>query len=553
MVEQLHSLLLSSALLRLFLIISLGYVVGKIRIFGVSLNVAAILFVGLGFGMWDAEGFRLPEEIPILGLIFFVYSIGIQSGPAFFGLFRKRGLADSLLVITVLSAAFVATRLIGQALGLSRELIAGGYSGALTNTAALAAVTETVFEQSVAGGLSAGEAMIKAGIPTTAYGVAYPFGVLGSILAMRALAYYAGEMLEREKQEYRSEKKTGPALETGQFSLENPELAGKKFSELSLPEKTGMVFTRMEHHGFTSLINDESVFHLGDQIFGVGPAGCLIRAREVVGREMPASLAVAAQIEHRDLVMTNRRLAGKTLAEIRGSLGYGALISRLKRGYTVLPLDPDVRLQYGDKLRIVCYANNVEDVSASLGDQLQDLAEGDFLSIALGIILGILVGMIPLPLPTGGSLKLGFAGGPLLIAILLGRLGRTGPVIWTMPINTGLTIRQLGIYLFMAGIGIRAGGSFLVVLQNDGWKLLLLGATATLVTAFLTIILGRLFLKLETIPLLGLMSGIQGQPACLAFAETLAENRAPNIYYATIQPVSMLTKIILVQVLFLPG
>lgn len=548
----LHNLFVSSPPLLLFSIIGLGYFLGHIRIRGFQLNVAAVLFVGLGFGIWDAKAFALPEPIYVIGLILFVYSVGLQSGPVFFRIFRERGFKVYLLALSALFSSFILTLLLGRLLDIPSEMLAGIYSGALTNTPSLAASTDSVRELAANASWTADVVARKLTAPTLGYSISYPFGSIAVILSMQLLAWLLGVSFKDERERYQRQFLEKQDLLVTQFKVCNPALFGKTVEEAKLAALTGLVFSRLKQGDGISVVTPESLLGEGDILVGVGTRESVEKALLVVGPvEENDQVSFAPDLENRDIVVTNRGIVGIHVWELNSDQGFGAVISRVRRGPTNLPIDRSTTLEFGDQIRVVTYPERMDRTCALFGDPVKDLSETDFLSVSLGLILGILLGMVPFPLPNGSVLRLGFAGGPLIVALILGNLGRSGPIIWTMPLNANLTLRQLGLHLFLAGIGIKAGGGLWEVLQAEGLRLLLVGGVLTLFTALFTLLVGHLLLRIEMIAVFGITAGIFTQPASLVFAGELSESDAPNHYFAAIQPLSMILKIIGAQMIVL--
>ncbi|NLI76739.1 MAG: transporter [Candidatus Riflebacteria bacterium] len=548
----LHDLFAHSPPLRIFTIIGLGYFLGHIRIRGCQLNVAAVLFVGLAFGIWDAQAFALPEPIYVLGLMLFVYSVGLQSGPVFVRIFRERGFKVNVLAVSALAFSFVLTIVLGRGLGIPSGMLAGVYAGALTNTSSLAAATDCVREQAEDAGWPADLAARRISAPTLGYSICYPFGSIGVILCMQMLAWLLKVPFREEREAFLARSQANQNLLVKPFRITNPALFGRKVEEAKLTTLTGLVFTRLQHAGAIALVTPESLLQEQDVIVGVGTAESVGKASTIVGPvEENDQVSFSRQLENRDLVVTNKAIVGTHVWQWNFDHGFKAVISRVRRGSTTLPIDHTTTLEFGDQIRVVTYPERMEQTCALFGNPVKDLSETDFLSVSLGLILGILLGMVPIPLPNGTVLRLGFAGGPLIVALLLGYLGRSGPIIWTMPVNANLTLRQLGLHLFLAGIGIKAGGGFLAVFQAEGLRLFAAGAVLTLATAAFTLLVGYLVLRIEMIALLGITSGVFTQPASLVFAGELSESEAPNHYFAAIQPLAMIVKIIGAQMIVL--
>jgi putative transport protein len=254
-------------------------------------------------------------------------------------------------------------------------------------------------------------------------------------------------------------------------------------------------------------------------------------------------------IGYRDLVVINRKVAGMPIEELSLSVQSPVIVSRIRRGGVQITPVPGTTLEFGDHVRVVAHKNALGRVTQVIGNPLKDISEADFLSFSFGLVLGVAIGMIPIPFFGGHSIKLGFAGGPLVVGLVLGRLGRTGPIVWTMPSNASLTLRQLGILFFLAGIGTRAGGSFVHAFVTQGLTLFLTGAFLTTASACLVLVIARKVFKYDMVSAYGILAGIHTQPAALAFSNTHTGSESSNISYAAVYPVALISKIVLAQLL----
>jgi putative transport protein len=287
-----------------------------------------------------------------------------------------------------------------------------------------------------------------------------------------------------------------------------------------------------------------------DQVVAVGTAEALVRAKLLFGEECSEHLPAPQEggISYRRIFVSNRKVVGRTVAQARLDR-FHATITRLRRGDVDFVPAPETVLELGDRIRVVAPASELDRISTFLGDSIRALSETDFLSMSLGIVLGVLVGMIPLPLPNGMSFKLGFAGGPLIVALIVGRLERSGPITWGLPFSANLVLRQLGLVFFLAAIGTRAGQGFGATFTRGGGPLIAAGALVTGVVAVAGILAGYRYLKLPMSAVMGMVSGMHTQPACLAYAVQQSGNDMPNEWYANVYPASMIAKILLAQVL----
>jgi putative transport protein len=319
---------------------------------------------------------------------------------------------------------------------------------------------------------------------------------------------------------------------------------------LSLHRDAGFVLSRMRRGDLVSLVYAETTLAHGDLVVAVGDRTALERARAIFGEESPERIyAENTEFDYRRIEVSDKRVVGKTISSLRLQELLDATVTRVRRGDTDFVPSGSTVLERGDRVRVITWAGNMERVVRFFGDSIRSATEMDLLSLSLGIMCGILLGLLPIPLPGGGTFTLGFAGGPLVAGLILGRMGRSGRIAWAMPFAVNQTLRQVGLALFLAGVGTKAGAGLIPTLWGGGWKLLLLGAVITTVLAVVTMVAGGRSLRLSFPAAMGMMSGIQTQPACLAFANERSGSNAPNVWYASVYPISMIAKIMLAQLL----
>lgn len=546
-VAEFIDLLANNKLLLLFIVIGLGYLVGSIKVFGFNLGIAAVLFVGIAFGALDKR-LALPEEIYIIGLVVFVYALGLQAGPGFFASFQKRGVKFSLIAVSVLTAGALVAALVGNLLGMSAPSIAGLFCGALTNTPALAAAVEAV--KNLAGSYPAGLTEIYMQSPVVTYGLAYPFGVFGVILWLYVFSRFYKVDFAKEAAD-RSSSDVPEEIVFQTFRITNPAVAGTTAEHaLELLGNAGFTLSRVKHGDAIRIVQPDTVLQQNDLVVAVGTPSALSRATVLFGeRSMEAIAQQRDDTSYAQLFISNKQVVGRTIRELQTSKQFEGAITRLRRAGVEFVPKPDTILEMGDQIMVVIPRRQEERVSKFFGNSIQALSETDFLSLSLGIVLGVFLGMIPLPLPGGGEFKLGFAGGPLVAGLILGRLERTGPIQWGLPHAANLVLRQIGLVFFLAAIGTKAGYGFGETFQSGSWGLFLAGGAVTTFVTVSVIMIGYRYLKLPMLGVMGMMSGIQTQPACLAYANQQAESDLPNVWYATVQPASMIAKIMLAQII----
>jgi putative transport protein len=513
--------LLASPLLLLFLVAALGDLLGRLKVAGFSLGVSAVLFVGLGFGALHPE-LKLPEVVYQLGLVLFVYTIGLASGPGFVAAFRTRGLRDNLFVLALLSVSGGLVAAAHALFGWSGAVTAGVFTGAFTNTPALAGVLQALQGR----GLS--EAAL--GEPVLGYSVTYPVGVIGMLLAIsilrrrfRPVSGRAGPLVHQSVQVSFPDAPLGPQVR----------------------------LARLQHGGQLMVAGPAVRLAAGDVVSVVGEQADVEAATRLLGQPTDLQLEAGREgLDMRRIAVSHAALVGRTVGDLHLPERFGALVTRIRRGDVDLLAHEDTVLELGDRLRVVAPPAQLGAVARLLGDSARRLSEAHMLSFGLGIALGLLLGLVPLPLPGGGSFHLGFAGGPLLVGLLLGALGHTGPLVWPLPQGVNLSLRQLGLTLFLAGVGTRSGWAFATTFGGSlGLSLFVAGAIITTGVALLTLWAGHRVLRLPFDHVSGLLAGLQTQPAVLAFASEQSGNEAPNVAYAGVYPLAMVAKIVIAQLL----
>jgi putative transport protein len=527
-VQPLIEILSNNPLLTLFLVAGLGFTLGKIKIAGVSIGVAAVLFVGLGVGALDAT-IALPDVILSLGLVIFVYTIGLSSGPGFIVSFKKRGIATTLLTWLCLMVTAGIWYGASRMLSISPEIAVGGFTGSLSNTAALAAVMEMVKGSSG---------------PGVGYAITYPMGVVSLLVCM---VIYAN-----------AKRKTGTlappareALLNRTIRVSNPEVVGQTIHEIMEDNHFGLVFGRIKRGDSVQIAESSIRLELGDLITAVGPESHMVQAIKVIGEDAGVRLELdRTEYDYRRIVVSNPMVFGLTLAELNLPQKYDAVMTRLQRGEVEILPDGGTILEPGDRVRIVTHRDNMTRISKYLGDSYRALSEIDILSFALGIALGLLIGLIPVHLPGGLVFKLGNAGGPLVVALVLGALHRTGPINWSLPYSANLTLRQIGLVFFLAAVGVKSGFAFREALATGaGVTTFLVGAVATAISASIFLGLGSKIFKVSGATMMGMVSGVHTQPAALGFSIEETKSDQPNVGYASVFPVASVSKIILAQIL----
>lgn len=522
--------LLTNNYFALFLIVALGFILGRIKIFGLSLDVSAVIFVALVFGHF---GIVIPTDFQYLGLVLFIFTIGVQAGPGFFESFKKEGRQlATFATLLILSAALISAGVI-FIFNVDKNIAVGLLTGALTSTPGLAAVIDQT-----------GSPLASIG-----YGVGYPFGVIGVILFIRFLPKIIGSSLEKSEQEYQLKmKEVFPEVLHRNFIVENENIPGKTIGELRIRYMTKAVVSRVVHNGKAITPTSETVLHKGDLIKAVGTAEALERVEILIGSYIDEELPLDSNYDVRGVLLTNKAVVNKTIGQINLLQTYNATITRIRRSGIDISPTPNSKLQFADKLIIACSKTNMEMVSRIFGDDKKRLSDTDILPVALGIILGVLVGKINLELGSF-SFSPGLTGGVLIVALIVSRIGKTGPIIWTMSSAANQLLRQLGLIFFLAAVGTGAGADIVDTFRQYGYQLFLYGAVITLLPMIIAAVAGKWLFKMNLLSMLGAISGSMTSTPGLAAADSMTDTNAHSIAYATVYPVAMVLLIIVVQLL----
>lgn len=532
---------------------ALGLAIGNLKIRGFSLGIAGTLFAGILFGHFglDMET-HVRHFIQEFGLILFVYTIGMQVGPRFLGTLRQQGLPLNLLAAgnVLLGAATMAGLCL--LLGVGIDVGVGIFSGATTNTPALGAAQEALRTVTETAAISD-----RVALPALGYAVAYPFGVIGIILAMILIRKLYRMNVNQERNDFRIAQRAGQENLT-RLSIEvvNPNLDGIQLRSIPGMSRSGVVVSRYKRAGTreTALAKADTILRVGDILLAVGKTSDLESFRLIVGKVSAEDLVQApGPLTYRRVVVTHKDIVGKSLRELALNERHGVTLTRITRGDLEMGVTADLSLQFGDVVQIVGVEKDIDKIAELLGNSVAELNHAKLVPMFVGIALGVIVGLIPfhvsgMPAP----LRLGLAGGPLLVAILLGHIGRIGPMLWFMPVNANNLLREFGIVLFLSCVGLRAGGNFVHTLMNgDGFLWMGIGAAITFAPLLLIGFLARTILKMNFMNICGLLSGSMTDPPALAFANTYSGSDAPAVAYATVYPLTMLLRILTAQLLVL--
>jgi putative transport protein len=538
-----NTFLTENPLLLLFLVISIGYLIGNIKVKGTGLGTTAVLFIGLAFGAMNPD-FNVPDIIFQIGIVFFVYTVGLRSGPAFFDSFRKNGWRDITFVMLMLGLSAIVTIAIYYGMDFDKATIVGMYSGSSTNTTALAGVIDMVNLKEKGNPITINHLVVG-------YTFSYPMGVLGVMIAIKIMERFLKIDYQAEKEILRKDYPIDEDLTSRAIEITNHNISGKQIRDLIREHHWNIVFGRIDSklHG-TILSNWDITLYAGDKIMVVGTREELDEVEKILGKEAENSLTYdRKEYDIVRIFVSNPDVVGRELSSLNLQEKYSAIITRIRRGDIEMLAKGDTILELGDRIRFVARRQDIKEIQKIFGDSYYASSKIDLFSFGIGIALGLVLGMIEFNIPGGLVFKLGFAGGPLIVGLLLGALRRTGPIVWSLPYGSNVTLNQLGLTLLLAVIGIRSGNTLMESLSDGGWvKIFLAGSVLSVATAILSLWIGY---KLIKIPYSLLLGFVANQPAILEFATDITKNRVPAIGYAFMFPISLVMKILFAQILYL--
>lgn len=535
------------------IVIAVGVYLGKIKIGGISIGVTFVLFAGIAAGH---IGFTAPTNIlsflQEFGLILFVFMIGLQVGPGFLESFRKGGITLNLLstvmvvlnVIVMFACYYI---FFDTSDPKNLPMMVGTLYGAVTNTPGLGAANETLYS-----------IFDKGEVPQIAsgYACAYPLGVLGIIGATIAIKYIFGIKLEKEEEELAKEEEDNDDVKPHFMDLEvtNLYLEGKTLAQVHNFLNRDFVCSRILHDGHVSIPNGSTIFHIGDKLFVV----CAENDAEAIIAFIGPTINVDWKKQDEPMVskrilVTRSSINGKTLGQMHFSSAYGVNVTRVTRQGMDLFAIPSLSLQVGDRIMVVGPEDAVNRVAAVMGNSIKRLDAPNIATIFVGVFIGILFGSIPVAIPgIPVPIKLGIAGGPLIIAILIGRYGYKVHLVTYTTTSANMMLREIGLMLFLASVGIKAGDGFLeTVIQGDGVKYVYTGFLITIIPILIIGIIARKKYKFNYFTIMGMIAGTYTDPPALAYANSICSKEAPSIGYSTVYPLSMFLRIFTAQIIVL--
>ncbi|PJR47932.1 transporter [Klebsiella sp. H-Nf2] len=535
----------------LALVAVVGLWIGNVKIRGVGFGIGGVLFGGIIVGHFvDQAGVALSSPmlhfIQEFGLILFVYTIGIQVGPGFFASLRVSGLRLNLFAILIVILGGLVTAVLHKLFNIPLPVVLGIFSGAVTNTPALGAGQQILRDLGVPF-----EVVDQMGM---SYAMAYPFGICGILLTMWLVRLFFRINVEKEAQRFEESSGNGHAnLHTINVRVENPNLNQMAIQDVPMLNSDNIVCSRLKRGELLMVPAPGTLIQAGDLLHLVGRPEDLHNAQLVIGQEVATSLSTrGTDLKLERVVVTNEKVLGKKIRDLHVKQRYDVVISRLNRAGVELVASSSASLQFGDILNLVGRQEAIDAVAAELGNAQQKLQQVQMLPVFIGIGLGVLLGSIPLFIPGFPvALKLGLAGGPLIMALILGRIGSIGKLYWFMPPSANLALRELGIVLFLAVVGLKSGGDFVATLtQGEGLSWIAYGIFITAIPLLTVGILARMLAKMNYLTLCGMLAGSMTDPPALAFANNLhATSGAAALSYATVYPLVMFLRIITPQLL----
>ncbi|EMC9672668.1 TPA: putative transporter [Escherichia coli] len=535
----------------LALVAVVGLFIGNVKFRGIGLGIGGVLFGGIIVGHFVSQaGMTLSSDmlhvIQEFGLILFVYTIGIQVGPGFFASLRVSGLRLNLFAVLIVIIGGLVTAILHKLFDIPLPVVLGIFSGAVTNTPALGAGQQILRDL--------GTPMEMVDQMGMSYAMAYPFGICGILFTMWMLRVIFRVNVEIEAQQHESSRTNGGALiRTINIRVENPNLHDLAIKDVPILNGDKIICSRLKREETLKVPSPDTIIQLGDLLHLVGQPADLHNAQLVIGQEVDTSLSTkGTDLRVERVVVTNENVLGKRIRDLHFKERYDVVISRLNRAGVELVASGDISLQFGDILNLVGRPSAIDAVANVLGNAQQKLQQVQMLPVFIGIGLGVLLGSIPVFVPGfPAALKLGLAGGPLIMALILGRIGSIGKLYWFMPPSANLALRELGIVLFLSVVGLKSGGDFVNTLVNgEGLSWIGYGALITAVPLITVGILARMLAKMNYLTMCGMLAGSMTDPPALAFANNLhPTSGAAALSYATVYPLVMFLRIITPQLL----
>jgi putative transport protein len=527
--------LLAEQMLVLFAILAIGSWIGQWSWRGISLGTAGVLFVALVFGHF---GFKVPQAIMDLGLLLFVYAVGLTAGPRFFRTFKRHGVQYLVITLVTIIVGALATIGVTYIFHLQFDLAAGLYAGALTCTPALAAAVGVIERIS-----PGGSANVSVG-----YGIAYPFSMIGVVLLIQFLPKILRRDLRIEEKHWLQEKRVeSPGFEVKTYKVTNPNCNGKTVSEINPRRMASANISRIKRGEKVFAAGPDIVLYEGDIVMVVGPVEELDKMQILLGEETHERMDVNTNVLSMDVEVTQGKMTGKTLGDMRLWERYTVVITRIRRQELEITPTGNVTLEMGDQIRVVGDRDAVTAFVQLIQGSVRKVEETNMVPFLIGLLLGIALGSIPIYLPNGLTVKLGIAGGAFIFSLLVGHFGKIGPLRMYVPMAAKNLSRELGLMLFLAGAGTTAGEHFIEILQKQGGQLLLAGALVTVFSVLAGILVMERVYHMNMLATMGALCACMTNPPGLGAANAQTETDLPAISYASLYPVALIFKILMAQ------
>ena len=522
MLDLARDIIGSQPILTAFLAIGVGYLVGQINIFGFSLGVGAVLFVGLAIGAFAPKA-QITGPIGLTGLIMFLYGIGILYGRQFFEGMVGAGQKYNLLALVACLAGLAVALLLGQMFNVKIGHTLGLYAGSMTSTATLQAALDVT----------------KSKDPSIGYSIAYPFGVIGPILCIYFMTQLVKPKFPTKAQRFHM----------GEISVDASS-SGRTLDELSKEALSDVQVTMVRKVGHNIVPTGDTTLSAGDAVLVVAESQeAIANAAAKLGKLQPGRLASdRADLDYIRVFVGKASVVGVPLSSLPMPSGYPTHLLHVRRYDADLVPSPDLMLEFGDRVGVLLPPERKEDIRRHFGDTIKATAEFSYVSLGLGMVLGVLLGLIPIPIPGVGVVTLGIGGGPLIVALVLGQLRRTGPLLWTMPLPANIVLRNFGLAMFLATVGVNAGQPFVRTVAESGFTMLFIGVAVLLTTVAIVLLVGHYLMRIPYDDLVGVASGATGNPAILVYSTKMAPTERPDIGYAMIFPSMTLVKVIAIQI-----
>lgn len=517
---------------------------GNISYKGSSFGVASVLFVGLFFGALG-EGLSIPDVVFQIGLVLFIYAIGLSSAPAFFQSIRKNGFRDILFITVSLTISSILALFLFFIFGFNPSEVTGIYAGGTTNTPALAGAIDLINQQNLKGS----ELLIKDMV--VGYSFSYPMGIIGVMIAILICKRMLKVDFEKEKKQLSKKYQLDENLTSKSIIVTNPDVVNSSLRDLNIEHSWNVVFGRTQDQDKNvELATWNHNIKMNDLLMVVGSIEDIHEVAKTLGEiDENSQLNYArSKFDVRRIFVSNPKIAGKSLAQLEIDRKYQAIITRIRRGDMEMLAKGHTVLQMGDRIRFVARRKDLRKLSALFGDSYTASSQVNLFSFGVGIACGVLLGLIPFTLPGGITFKLGLAGGPLIISLILGTLKRTGPIDWTLPYGANLTLQQIGLTFLLAAIGVSSGSAFADNMSLNGLYMILGAGFLTIASTIITLIIGY---KLVKIPFSLLLGFVSNQVAILDFNLNLSKNKVPNLGFTMMMPIALILKIVYAQLLFI--